>query len=120
MIRCSILGCIFPALVIASPAVADPVGAELCAKSLSPAALKIYRAAAPDLKPNSSMEAVLRSAVIPMVMSGDMTRSTARPAAMAASYCLRTLQQPAEQIAASNTPTLKPVQTAAGSDEMVR
>jgi hypothetical protein len=33
---------------------------------------------------------------------------------------LRTLQQPAEQIAASNTPTLKPVQTAAGSDEMVR
>jgi hypothetical protein len=110
----------FPALMIASPALADQVGAELCAKSLSPAALKIYRAAAPDLKPGSSMESVLRATVIPMVISGDMTRSTARPAATAASFCLRDLQQPAEQVAVQNTPTLKPLQTAAGPDEMVR
>jgi hypothetical protein len=39
------------------------------------------------------MEAVLRAKIMPMVMAGDMNRSTARPAALAASGCLRTLQQ---------------------------
>jgi hypothetical protein len=106
--------------MIASPALADPMGAELCAKSLSPAALKIYRAAAPDMKPTSNMENLLRATVIPMVMSGDMTRSTARPAATAASFCLRNLQQPAEQVATQNAPTLKPMQAADGAYAMVR
>jgi hypothetical protein len=89
----SVFRCTFPLLFIAAPALADPVAAESCAKSLSPPALRIYRAAAPDMKPGSNMEAVLRAKIIPMVMAGDMNRSTARPAAMAASGCLRTLQQ---------------------------
>jgi hypothetical protein len=89
----SVFRYVFPLLLIAAPALADPVAAESCAKTLSPPALRIYRAAAPDMKPGSNMEAVLRAKIMPMVMAGDMNRTTARPAAMAASGCLRTLQQ---------------------------
>jgi len=79
--------------MIAAPALADPAAAESCAKNLSPPALKIYRAAAPDMKRDTDIGAVLREKVRPMVMSGDMNRATARPAATAASFCLRNLQQ---------------------------
>jgi hypothetical protein len=77
----------------ASPALADPAAGEACAKTLSPPALKIYQAAAPDLKPDTDLATLLRAKTRPMVMSGDMTRSTARPAASAAAVCLRSLSQ---------------------------
>jgi hypothetical protein len=93
MKRVSMTWCTLSLLATAAPAMADPVAAESCAKTLSPAALQIYRAAAPDVKPNSNMPHLLRSKVMPMVMSGDMTVKIARPAAMAASFCLRDLQQ---------------------------
>jgi len=106
MKRSSILWYTLPLLSIAAPALADPLAAESCAKTLSPAALSIYRAAAPKMTPGSDMASVLRSTVIPMVMSGDMTRKTARPAATAASFCLRSLQQQpqVEVVARASTP----------------
>lgn len=93
MIRSSLYGCSLPFLMMASPALADPAAADSCAKTLSPPALHIYRAAAPDIRPNSDMKRLLTMTVMPMVMSGDMNRTTAQAAATAASICLRSLQQ---------------------------
>jgi hypothetical protein len=85
--------------MMASPAFADEQAANSCARTLSPAALEIYRAAAPDLKPDTNMASLLRAKVMPMVMSGDMNRTTARTAATAASFCLRGLQQQRVEVA---------------------
>jgi hypothetical protein len=104
MIRSHVLGCTVPLLMIAAPALADQASAESCARSLSPAAFEIYRAAAPSMRPNADMAAILRAKVMPMVMSGDMNRTTARIAATAASFCLRNLQQPQTTEIAARTP----------------
>ena len=93
MLRSSLYGCTIPLLTMVSPALADTAAADSCAKSLSPPALHIYRAAAPDVRPNSDMKTLLTFKVMPMVMSGDMNRTTAQAAATAASVCLRSLQQ---------------------------
>jgi len=74
-------------------AFADPADGEACSKTLSPPALLIYHAAAPDMRPDTDMRRLLHSKVMPMVIMGDMNQSTARPAAMAASTCLRELAE---------------------------
>jgi hypothetical protein len=101
MIRSPSIACIFPILVAAqvfapavAPAFANEAEARSCASTLSPAAQQIYRAAAPDMPRATDMDRLLRSKVTPMVMSGEMNRTTARLAATAASICLRSLQQP--------------------------
>jgi hypothetical protein len=115
MIRFSLFGCMLPVLVMASPALADGQGANSCAKNLSPAALEIYRAAAPDLRRDSNMASLLRAKVMPMVMNGDMNRTTARIAATAASFCLRDLQQQGkDERVASGGPQV-PVQKGPGA-----
>jgi len=101
VIRSSRFWCSFPLLIAATPALADPGAAEACAKTLSPAALQIYQAAAPDMRPDSDMANVLRDKVLPLVMAGDMNRRTARVAATEASVCLRGLQQQNVVVAAS-------------------
>jgi len=93
MIRSSIMQCAVPLMLTAAPAFADPLIAESCAKNLSPPALRIYRAAEPAVKPDSDLRALLRAKVMPMVLSGDMNRRTAQPAATEASFCLRNLQR---------------------------
>ncbi len=77
----------------AAPALADPASGEACSKTLTPPALMIYRAASPDMRPDTNMEHLLRRKTMPLVISGDMNQSTARPAAMAASTCLRELAE---------------------------
>ncbi len=99
MIRSSLFWCALPVLMMASPAFADEQSASSCARTLSPAALEIYRAAAPELRPGTDMASLLRAKVMPMVMSGDMNRTTARTAATAASFCLRGLQHPHVEVA---------------------
>jgi len=99
MIRFSSLWFVLPLVISASPALADPAEAVSCAKHLSPAALEIYRAAAPDMGQGSDIATLLRARVLPMVMNGDMNRTTARIAATAASVCLRDLRQPTLEVA---------------------
>ena len=77
----------------ATPALADPASGEACSKTLQPPALMIYRAASPDMRPDTDMASLLRRKTIPLVMSGDMNIRTARPAATAASICLRELAE---------------------------
>jgi hypothetical protein len=98
MIRCGLFRFAVP-LLIASPALADPAGALDCARNLSPAALRVYRAAAPELRPDSDLRELLRAKVIPLVMTGEMNTTTARAAAIGASICLRGLQQQAGGVA---------------------
>jgi hypothetical protein len=81
-------------LCVTAPAFADPAGAEACSKSLAPPALLIYQAAAPDMRPDTDLARLLRSKVMPLVIMGEMNQSTARPAAIAASLCLRALAAP--------------------------
>ncbi|GEM_PF-1586066 len=94
MNRASIPRLTLPLLMLASPALADPSAANSCAKSLSPMALRIYDATAPEMHPNSDMRHLITLKVIPMVMAGELNRTTARTAATAASFCLRVLEQP--------------------------
>jgi hypothetical protein len=82
-------------LAVSVPAFADSANGDACSKTLAPPALEIYRAAAPDMRPDTDMSRLLRSKIMPMVVMGDMNQSTARPAAMAASTCLRALAEPA-------------------------
>ncbi len=76
---------------LAAPAFADPASGEACAKTLTPPALMIYQAASPEMRPDTDMEKLLRRKTMPLVMLGDMNMATARPAAIAASTCLREL-----------------------------
>jgi hypothetical protein len=78
-------------LAMAAPAFADQVSGEACSRTLPPAALMIYRAASPDMRPDTDMAKLLRRKTMPLVMMGEMNQSTARPAAIAASTCLRQL-----------------------------
>ena len=80
-------------LAVAAPALADPASGEACSKTLTPPALMIYRAASPDMRPNTNMESLLRRKTMPLVISGDMNQRTARPAAIAASTCLHELTE---------------------------
>jgi len=87
------VGLAVSSLCICAPAFADPADGEACSKTLAPPALLIYRAAAPDMRPDTDLRRLLHSKVMPMVIMGDMNQSTARPAAMAASTCLRALAE---------------------------
>jgi hypothetical protein len=78
---------------VAAPAFADQASGEACSRTLPPPALLIYRAASPDMRPDTNMERLLRRKTMPLVMMGDMNQSTARPAAIAASTCLRELAE---------------------------
>lgn len=86
------------ALVIAflaatiAPAAADQATAAACASTLSPAGAMIYRNAAPDMHPNADLREVITEHTRDLVMSGDMPRSVARPAAEAAAKCLDSLR----------------------------
>ncbi len=80
-------------LAVAAPAFADPASGEACSKTLPPPALMIYRAASPEMRPDTNMESLLRRKTMPLVISGDMNVRTARPAATAASTCLRELAE---------------------------
>lgn len=75
-----------------APALADAAGAQSCAAKLSPAAQSIYRAAAPEVRPDTDLPALLRSKVRPMVMSGQIPENVARPEAEHAGECLRLLK----------------------------
>ena len=76
----------------ATPAIADPAAGAACAANLGPAASTIYQAAAPDLHADTKLPDLLREKVRPMVISGKIDQSTARPAAQSAAACLMALR----------------------------
>jgi hypothetical protein len=73
------------------PAFADAAGADACAKTLSPPAKMIYQATAPDIRQGVELKAVVTAQTRKLVMDGKIERSIARPSAVAAAACLKTL-----------------------------
>jgi hypothetical protein len=67
---------------------ADSDAADACAAKLDPDAKAIYDAALPSMKEGAVLKTVLTHVVMSKVMSGDLTRHTARPRAEEASACL--------------------------------
>jgi hypothetical protein len=80
-----------PAVGVAH-AQADPAAAEACAAKLDPDARAIYVEAVPGIREGKDMRAVLTKVVMPKVMTGTMTKNTARPLAESASHCLALMQ----------------------------
>ena len=76
----------------ASPAATENMSGEGCAAKLSPDASSIYRVAAPDMHHDTDLASLLREKVMAMVMSGELRRSAARPAAEQAATCLQLLR----------------------------
>lgn len=75
----------------ASPAATKSTFGEVCAAKLSPDANAIYRVAAPDVHHDTDLANLLREKVMSMVVSGQLQRSAARPAAEQAAACLQLL-----------------------------
>ena len=76
----------------ASPAATESTSGKDCAAKLSPEASSIYRAAAPDMHQDTDLPSLLREKVMSMVVSGELRRSAARPAAEQAATCLDLLR----------------------------
>ena len=90
--RCWLL----PMLLFAAPGVTgaqpDPVAADACAAKLEPDAKAIYVEAEPSVRKGKDMRAVLTRIMMPKVMHGALTRTTAEPLAESASQCLALVQ----------------------------
>jgi len=76
----------------AGPAVIESASSENCAAQLLPEATSIYRVAAPDMNRDTDLPSLLRERVMSMVLSGQLRRSAARPAAEQAAACLQLLR----------------------------
>jgi hypothetical protein len=79
------------AIVLPLPAFADAASADACAKTLSPPSQMIYQATAPDIRQGVELKSVVTSHTRKLVMDGKIERSIARPSAVAAAACLKTL-----------------------------
>ncbi len=74
---------------VVDTALAERAGGESCAAKLSPEASLVYRAAAPDMRRDADLPSLLREKVMYMVISDQLQRSAARPAAEQAAACLQ-------------------------------
>ncbi|RBP16500.1 hypothetical protein DFR50_105143 [Roseiarcus fermentans] len=74
-------------------AFADQKAADGCAAKLGRASAAIYAASAAQLSPGANLRDVVTSVTRGMVMSGDLGRAEARPAAEAAGACLSLLDK---------------------------
>lgn len=89
------LGMMLIGLALASsPALADRGAAERCATGLQPMGMQLFQRALPGVLGGASIPDALRSAAASLVMSGVMSRDTARPNAEAASACLALMARP--------------------------
>lgn len=73
----------------AAPAFAGQAEAQSCAAGLDANGQMIFNAALPQVNPSADLKGVVTSTTKSLVMSGQLSRSVARPAAMAAGECLK-------------------------------
>jgi hypothetical protein len=79
-------------LVLPSLAHADTKSSLACAAKLQPEAKLIYDKAAPTIRADTVIRDALPGIVRPMVMAGNVVRSSAQASGEAAGLCLRELQ----------------------------
>ena len=75
------------------PAVAGQAEAVNCASGLDANGQMIFNAALPQVVPGADLKGVLTTATKSLVKSGQIQRGDAKPAAMAASECLKLAMQ---------------------------
>ncbi|WP_150497213.1 hypothetical protein [Roseibium aquae] len=81
------------AVLLPAAAFAGPPEAETCAAKLTPDGQKIYAVTAPRVAPGVDLREVMTAEVRKLVMSGEMSRDTAKKNAPAAGSCLQHLNQ---------------------------
>lgn len=78
--------------VVIAPAMASPAGAAACAAKLGKSAQLIYNAVAPQASGSGDLRGLVTDQTRGLVMSGQISRGDARPAAEAAGRCLEQLR----------------------------
>lgn len=86
------LVCALMLFFLPTAVLADQASAAACSAGLSSDAKLIYDKTAPTVKPATVIKDALSAVVRPMVTNGSMTQAVARPAAEAASECLKLLK----------------------------
>ncbi|MBS7702600.1 hypothetical protein [Chelatococcus asaccharovorans] len=81
---------ITPAMI--TLAMASPAGAAACAAKLGKSAQIIYNAVAPQVSGGGDLRGLVTDQTRGLVMSGQISRGDARPAAEAAGQCLEQLR----------------------------
>ena len=89
MIRCAVAVVV---VVLPSLARADTKSSLACAAKLPAEARLIYDKAAPTIRADTVIRDALPGIVRPMVMAGNVVRSTAKASGEAAGLCLKELQ----------------------------
>jgi hypothetical protein len=86
-----IVGLALPCLFLAQSVCAQPDrdGAKVCAASLQPRARLVFDAVLENPQPGQTLRAALEDKVRELVFMDRLVRDAARPAAEAASQCLR-------------------------------
>jgi azurin len=79
--------------ITAAPAFAGTAEAESCAAGLDANGKLIFSTALPQVSPSADLRAVVTTATKSLVTSGQVPRSAAKPAAMAAGQCLKLAMQ---------------------------
>lgn len=79
-------------LVLPSLALADTKSSAACAAKLQPEAKLIYDKAAPTIRADTVIRDALPGIVRPMVIAGNVVRSSAKASGEAAGLCLKELQ----------------------------
>ena len=77
----------------AAPAFAGAAEAQSCAAGLDANGQMIYSAVIPQVTPAIDLKGAVTTATKSLVMSGKISRSVAKPAAMAAGACLKLAMQ---------------------------
>lgn len=75
-----------------APALADSAGAATCAAKLGKPARLIYNTVAPQASGSADLRGLITDQTRGLVMSGQISRGDARPAAEAAGQCLAQLR----------------------------
>lgn len=81
------------AVLLPAAAFAGQPEADTCAAKLTPDGQKIYAATAPRIAPGVDLRTVITTEVRKLVMSGELSRDTAKKNAPAAGSCLQHLNQ---------------------------
>ena len=77
----------------AAPAFAGQAEAQSCAAGLDANSQLIFNSALPQVAPGADLRGVVTTATKALVESGQIARSAAKPAAMAAGACLKLAMQ---------------------------
>lgn len=78
-------------ILLSTPALADKKAGDACAAKLQKDSAAIYSASAAKFTPGADLRDIVKGVARGMVLSGNLSRDEAKPAAEAAGGCLKLL-----------------------------